>query len=135
MLSTYKTGRKKHFVEPIPVPQCDPSELSWAAGFFDGEGYTSSIKDRHVRINISQVEREPLERFQKAVGGLGRILGPYKHKNRITPSGGEWKPIYAYGASGVEETTAVLALLWPYLSTPKREQAIRVCGRVGANRS
>ena len=88
------------------------SELAWAAGFFDGEGSTvcQSIKDgRYLRVGLPQKEREPLDRFQRAVGG-GSVNGPYRG-------------VYNYSACG-QKALAVLGQLWPYLCTTKRVQAL-----------
>lgn len=96
-------------------------ELAWAAGFFDGEGYigiTNTNKGKHKRLNVqlAQIYIEPLERFQKAVGH-GKIYGPYR---RNTPNRQEyWLISFTY----LEETQAVIALLWKWLSPPKRAQA------------
>lgn len=103
-------------------------ELAWAAGFFDGEGCTSThlVKANHrnpeymgLVMRVGQTDREPLERFQAAVG-CGNIGGPYYRRNR--PSA---QPYYQWSVSG-ERVEAVLDLLWEWLSTPKRLQAQKV---------
>ena len=65
-------------------------ELAWAAGLFDGEGTISLVTHRkkrktktyeykQVHVLVSQSgSPEVLERFQRAVGGLGKIYGPYE---------------------------------------------------------
>ena len=101
-------------------------ELAWAAGFFDGEGSTCLVKraDRPhgagaaaLRMVVVQTDPRPLARFQEAVGGLGTI-GPR------TPRG-EHKPQWSWYASKFETIQAALAMLWPHLSQPKRDQATR----------
>lgn len=96
------------------------NELAWAAGFFDGEGcttYNTSGGHRYPALVIAQVEREPLERFMAAVG-MGKIYGPYRVNLRS-------KPQFRYHARS-KNVKQVLALMWPWLSRPKRDQAIRV---------
>lgn len=88
------------------------TEIAWAAGFFDGEGCTAQHTKGYIRIYISQKGRECLDRFRESVGGLGNVYGPDK------------RGIYAYAVSRRETVFAVLNILWPYLSTPKREQAV-----------
>lgn len=56
-------------------------EISWAAGFFDGEGFVSIQKRKHVyktgktytghylRIGINHVAPEPLQEMQRLFGG------------------------------------------------------------------
>lgn len=98
-------------------------ELAWAGGFYTGEGWTGSTvinktkanPDRHVRMAVSQVERAPLERFRNAVQ-LGKIRGPY-------PAGKGARPISQWIVGSFEETQAAIAMLWPWLSPVKQEQA------------
>lgn len=95
----------------------DREELAWAAGLFDGEGCTSLNTKRNgrwygIRLAVAQNSIEVLERFQGAVG-VGRVYGPYK---------GE----FSYCISGFENVQYVLALLWEWLSEPKRFQAENV---------
>lgn len=107
--------------------ELDLIELAWAAGFYDGEGYTASVKlggktkaknrYRSVSVNVSQVQREPLERFQKAVGGRGKIYGPRVSKNPKA------QPHYIFQTTSVDQSKAILALLLPLLCEPKRQQA------------
>lgn len=97
----------------------DTHELAWAAGFFDGEGTTHFHPNGLPQLSIGQVDREPLERFQRAVLGLGRIVGPYKDTSKR-------KPITVYRVSNWRGAQAVIALLWKFLSTAKRQQAVRV---------
>lgn len=95
-------------------------ELAWAAGFFDGEGSTTvSIKNGRARLRVSvpQTNRETLERFKSAVLGLGRIHGPMKrHSERHAP-------LWQFGSASFEQTQAIIAMLWPFLSEIKRTQA------------
>lgn len=94
-------------------------ELSWAAGFFDGEGYSyaqKSAKRSFLSLSVSQVDPRPLHRFWEAVG-VGKVYGPYR--KAANPN---WKHQYMYRATG-DSAIAVMELLWPYLSEPKKEQA------------
>lgn len=100
-------------------------ELAWAAGFFDGEGNIHAAKlpsgRKFLTLQVSQVNRQPLDRFQKAVGSLGNVVGPYKRRTRLNA-----QPIYHYQNRRFESAQAVIALLWNFLSEPKRQQATRV---------
>jgi hypothetical protein len=94
------------------------TELAWAAGFFDGEGTVIKTKNSyrpqsvHVRLSVPQKGMECLERFRRAVGGYG-----YIYARACT--------IDLYAVARLEHVDIVLNLLWPYLSTPKRNQALR----------
>jgi hypothetical protein len=106
-------------------------ELAWAAGFFDGEGTVGGYcKDGEVRINfvlkVYQTERSTLERFKAAVWGLGTVYGPYFRKDRKAYH----KPSYHYGVTGHRNVQAVVAMLWPFLSAPKKEQVRKALQRL-----
>lgn len=105
-------------------------ELAWSAGFFDGEGSTTASHN-YRRINmatltITQTEREPLERFQRATGGFGAIY-LYTRKDGA-------KPQFIWRVSRFEHVQAVVAMLWNYLCQPKRDQILRVFRDVHSRR-
>lgn len=114
-------GRK-----PKPVFAPDESstdtERAWAAGFFDGEGWTSTMyartsrhgRRRYVQVGVGQAEHSTLDRFAAAVGG-GSITEGIRNE----------KPFWQWRVSG-RGAYDVLARLWPFLSAPKREQFLRV---------
>lgn len=90
-------------------------ELAWAAGFFDGEGYTG----RHnyargfrwsPRMGITQYHAEPLVRFLDAVG-CGRV---YVDQTRER---------FAWVANGDRDVSKVFGLLAPWLGRKKIRQA------------
>lgn len=105
----------------------DREELAWAAGFFDGEG-SIHIHNRKARrlipnVSITQAGTHPtelLERFRRAVGGLGTVCGPYQSKN------GTWKARWQFEVVGFEKCQAVMAMLWRFLGPVKRAKAKKV---------
>ena len=104
--------------------QPDREELAWAAGFFDGEGSFSWTEAAAFGCAvINQTSREPLERFQRAVAGLGKIYGPYepRHKDRWAR-----KPQWAFRAHRREHVQAIALLLWFKLGSSKKQQALAV---------
>ncbi len=96
------------------------TELAWAAGFFDGEGWSYQIRKTGVQgqtliytqIGVAQKDIRPLKRFHEAVGGVGAIY-----------TGGT-SNTYQWRVTGTQ-ADAVMELLWDYLSEPKREQYLR----------
>ncbi len=104
-------------------------ELAWAAGFFDGEGTTHLGRKTQVRngqtfgpylqltVSVAQATAaaECLDRLQRAVGGVGRF---YPMKSR-----GARQPQTRWQVMNREHSQAVIAMLWPFLCEPKREQA------------
>lgn len=89
-------------------------DRAWAAGFFEGEGsfYPNWNKLRRDGTNtfrthasLSQKDKGLLERFQRAVGGLGGIT-----KHGGTTGVFQWKT-NRFGQAGI-----VLEILRPWLS-------------------
>lgn len=105
-------------------------ELAWAAGFFDGEGnvylqtHRSQVESGGVRrtpilcVQISQKDREPLDRFSRAVGVEG-VRGPYKNGVKLN---GEQSWIYRMATTG-QYARHILTLLWPWLTEVRKAQA------------
>lgn len=71
----------------------------------------------YLSLTVVQLRREPVDRFRLAVGGIG---GVYDQKQQTRVSG-EPKRYFQYQAWG-STAQVVFAMLWPWLSTPKREQ-------------
>jgi hypothetical protein len=102
-------------------------ELAWAAGFFDGEGsFSWTTPAAFGCAVINQTNRESLERFKRAVAGLGKIYGPYepRHKDRWSR-----KPQWAFRAHRREHVQAIAVMLWFKLGPIKRRQAVSVLKR------
>lgn len=122
-----------------PFAGVDIDELRWAAGFYDGEGssYASVSSGKRfghaTHLTVAQIDPEPLERFRRAVGGLGRVEGPFYHTGRKANL--KHHPQWFFRATSFEEVQAIAALLWRFLCTPKREQFTKTVTRfLGAPR-
>lgn len=103
------------------------TDLAWAAGVYDGEGSASSYLPKHRKSRIRQMavyqggEHDPpllLSRFQAAVGGVGLIHGPSRGY------------LYQWHSKRHAVVDAVSELLWPWLSSAKREQLKRAADDV-----
>ncbi len=104
--------------------------LAWAAGILDGEGHVHyRLKDTHkgvdrkansIGIMISNTDLELLERWQAAIGGMGKIFGPYD-QTKYYKTG---KPLYKYAVHGFEKCQAIIAMLYPWLCAYRKEQAV-----------
>jgi hypothetical protein len=105
----------------------DREELAWAAGFFDGEGcFSWTQKAAWGCAAIGQTNRESLERFQRAVGGIGKIYGPYDFRRKDRWSR---KVQWFFRASRREHVQALVLMLWFKLGAIKRAQALDVLSR------
>lgn len=105
---------------PKAVSRPSTIELGWIAGFLDGEGSFSTAGTKNYpceTVGASQVERDPLERLQRALGGTIR-----EKKNSANGFGGrgcgmirEWK-VYGSRARGVMLT------VYPLMSERRQGQ-------------
>lgn len=100
-------------------------ELAWAAGFFDGEGYIAghNCRGSGQRLQIPQVDRRALDRFQRAMG-FGKVVGPWPN--------GKFSPRYHYRVGRFAEVQAAIALMWTWLGPVKKEQARNALREVSA---
>ncbi len=101
-------------------------ELAWAAGLWDGEG-NARVMDYPKRymfypmLQMAQTDRRVLDRFQKAVGGLGnKIGGPYQSNQ---PNKTPW---FRWYTNNFEQAQAVMAMLYQFLSPVKQEQCLQM---------
>jgi len=95
-----------------------PSEgdLQWCAGVLDVHGSLeiASKDSPNLMLAFWTPYRDRLVEFQKAIGGLGRLTGPYP------PGGNSVQPQYQLAFRG--SALAFLEnLLWPRLRTEKLE--------------
>ncbi len=106
----------------------DEHELAWAAGFFDGDGWTAPVRSRrrrtpqpHAQINQASESGVPevLVRFRDAVG-VGRVGGPKIEAGR--------HPLYRWVASSRGDVMRTGALIGPWLSGEKRAQFASTVG-------
>jgi hypothetical protein len=94
------------------------TERAWAAGFFDGEGWIGarlSTYGRHVHIGLENCDLEALRRF-RAVVGVGNI---WPRRGRSASHSPSW----VWRAGAIRDVEGVVALLWPWLTGRRREQA------------
>lgn len=113
-------GYNANAAVPRGSRRVDREELSWAAGFFDGEGCVSyAVKGRYACVTMMKVDSRVLDRFLNAVG-VGKVYGPYTFKN---PDRYSRQPKYQYRAHRREDVQAMAALLWFQLGPVKRQQA------------
>ena len=94
-------------------------KLAWAAGFFDGEGwsgcYTNPGGSTYLMLAVTQNEEATLHRFAESVYGRGRIRGPIKSYRGPNHH-------FKFEATRFEDVQAIMASMWKYLSAPKRAQ-------------
>ena len=100
----------------------DRTELAWAAGFWDGEGWTNLVRHGRgaalrpmARVNQSGTHGVPevLTRFREAVG-VGAIQGPDMADGR--------EPLYRWTVSSRTDVEATYTALRTWLGPVKRQQ-------------
>jgi hypothetical protein len=98
----------------------DP-EFAWACGLFEGEG-TAWTDGAARRVAIGMVDRDVLERFQRAVG-VGRIRGPY------APGARSKQEMFHWEVCAWLDVVPLLERMLPMLSPRRQEQAAKVLAR------
>ncbi|MEK6208284.1 MAG: hypothetical protein AABM32_11655 [Chloroflexota bacterium] len=97
-------------------------DFSWAAGFFDGEGWANrSGRGVQSRINHASLDGIPvvLTKFQRIVG-VGRIQGPVIVEGK--------KPLYYWIATSRPDLLRVVERIAPWLCPVKRAEFERTLG-------
>jgi hypothetical protein len=111
------------FEDIYPSDRPDPEgneELAWAAGVFEATG-TATRSSGSPMLNLKQRQDddgstpELLTRFHAAVGGLGRIGGPYA-------SGGLGRASLMMWYCSGDQARKVVEVLWPWLGERRRAQ-------------
>lgn len=92
------------------------SEVAWAAGFYEGEGYFGVKHNSYghpssLRLSIGQRTQEPIDRFL-LIAGVGKV---YCRWNR-------GKDLWVYSAGKTSQALDVARLLWPWLSERRQLQ-------------
>lgn len=100
-------------------------QLAYVGGLFEGEGTLNANKSK-VWVQVRMTDREPLDRIHLATR-LGKIYGPYP---QLAPR----KPLWVWRINCFEESQAFVAMIWPWLSPRRREQASRMLEEVAASR-
>lgn len=98
-------------------------EVSWAAGFFDGEGYCNIQRRSHpkytgyyLRIGINHVAPEPLQEMQRLFGGT-----LVKQKEESVQ--GNRKPRYRW-VTGTSNAANALKQMLPYMRNKNKVAAL-----------
>lgn len=96
-------------------------ELAWAAGFWDGEGFTGwTFHGTKLVMTCGQSSStgipEVLTRFHAAINMAGNIYGPYKRRH-------PQRDVYQWRTADRTIVPTVLDLLRPYLGVEKLTQA------------
>ncbi len=99
-------------------------DIAWAAGFLEGEG---CFRWSHgaVRVSAIQVQREPLERLRRLVGG--RIQDVPKPK--LSARWGWKRQPYATWYVGCVASVGLMLTLFSLLSPRRKEQVATTLGR------
>ena len=107
-------------------------ELSWAAGFFDGEGYISIVKRDYkgytgfyIRIGINHVNPDPLKEMVRLFGGSLTYQNPEKVTGNRHPRT-QWKLT-------TKQAESALIQMLPYFKNKSRaaEIALKLQASIG----
>jgi len=125
MLRKFSTGATRNLDE----------NLSWAAGFFDGEGSTSCTKnngkvDARLQVSVGQKDYrgEVSPALLRFFGAMG--CGHIYHKAHYSRDMNQ----HQFQACSYGDVVECLRKMWPYLSQPKKDQARVAITRYGKAR-
>jgi len=99
-----------------------PTDLAWAAGFFDGDGCITATwqvrkgrpnPDMRIQVNVAQNDYRTLQHFQRILGAHGKI---YPLKRKAIHNRQCWYLVY-WGQHALD----VLRMLLPYLRRKQQE--------------
>lgn len=108
-------------VQVAPRAPLSVQELAWAAGFYDGEGSSfarlsqENTRGRSIQARVGNTNPCVLVRFQQALGGLGKIYGPYQRRH-------PHRQFHEWRVCDYEGVWQFATLLMPYLSGEKSHQ-------------
>lgn len=95
-------------------------DVAWLAGFWEGEGSIKGSKTGSFVLNITQVDKEPLDKCVSILG-FGVVYGPLTYAYKPNS-----QPYYTFSVSTFERVQQVVILIWPYLSRRRKDQ-IKAC--------
>lgn len=111
-------------------------DVAYCAGLFEGEGSVHAVdyyyvagqkrarKTPQIKVQISMVDRGPLERFANTFGG--RIHGPYHPKKYGHPD--HHQEIWQYMLDSQAGAKEALTEMYPLLSERRRAKIDQVLG-------
>lgn len=110
----------------LETPPARIAELGWAAGFVDGEGCITAVRQKYknpnhrgirLRMHVGQNDLASLQRLQ-------RILGVKSHINQVKWNASQTRPIYSLNLDGRHALEA-LYMLEPFLY--RKQHQARTC--------
>jgi len=93
------------------------TEISWAAGLFEGEGCIS-LNHRSPMAQLGTTDLDVLRRFQRAVG-FG-VISPPRRPRFST------KPYWAWRCHGFAAVQALVAMFWSWLGERRKARTMEV---------
>lgn len=91
-------------------------DIAWVAGFYEGEGTCGRYGNKYI-LRISSADKEPIARVARTMG-FGVVRGPFNYSSKLSK-----KPYYCYQLHLFEYVQAFLAMVFPWLSPRRQEQA------------
>jgi hypothetical protein len=97
----------------------DQIDIAWAAGLFEGEGtvwlHTYRGDEVAWRVGLTTCDEDVIRRFAQIIG-VGKVYGPYTHKNGRDGRRRDHHKIYYRWQAGTREDVRYVAnMLLPYL--------------------
>lgn len=101
--------------------------LAWAAGLFEGEGSIFGSKSSSsIIVAIAMTDKDVLDKFASVIGLPISVIARKKTNKH--------KQVYEWRTAKYEYSQAVVAMLWPWLCSRRREQAKTLLLRASSGR-
>ena len=102
------------------------TEVAWAAGLFEGEGYfTLSTDDKpRPRAGLNTTDRDVIDRFLRVVG-VGAVYDGAIDRRWVSQ-----KRLFMWSVNSVGGFLEVVNLLGPYLGERRTERLLEMLDRV-----
>lgn len=114
--------------ERLPTYFPNREELAWCAGFIDGEGSFLISGSNCPTLSVPQSGPAAPVILQRVIDALG-LGGTVRQHRRRQP---HHQQAYRVTITGFERFQAAVVRLWPWLTEPKRQQALEALARYHA---
>lgn len=100
----------------------DMEELSWAAGYLEGEMCVAQSGHKSIRLVATSIDYDSLERLQQALGGTIALESPRCDR---------WNPCWRWSILGVDAIDTAIAI-YPLLGVRRRDRIRKLLSQLAS---
>ena len=103
------------------------TDLSWAAGLFEGEGSCCVCTDhnkgtKQARVKISMTDKDVIEHFHSVVG-FGTVV-PNGPSSKVLASRPDFKPQWCWSTGNFERVQYFICMFYSLMGTRRKQQML-----------